>query len=962
MSTDTERLEEDVEATFLERWDEWYHIPVLGVVILFMFLARIRAYDRFAMEEGAPALAAVDSWYHWRTVQWTAENFPYTMPYEVWTSFPDGRYVGQFGTLFDQLIVIAAMIVGLGDPSTETLYTVALLAVPVMGALVAIPVFYMGRRLGGTIGGIVSIVLLALAPGTFFYRTTTGQLQHHVAEVLFMAIAVLAMMAALRVAEREKPIWELVADKDVDALREPALYSVLAGIALTLYIWSWPPGVVLIGIFGVFFAVQLCLDYVRGVSPDHVAFVGAISLGLTAVLTALLIEEPGTSVTSFGYLQPVSAALVAVGSVFMAWLARQWNEYGADRRYYPVAIGGLVVVAFGLMALVLPDFYSTFVSNLQGRVLPIGERGAGLTIAEAQPPPDYTGHVFEEFGTAFYTMLAGLAFLVARPFFGREYRAEYTLVVVWSLFLISMSMTQMRFAYYLVLAVAIVNAVFVADVVRLFDLDVDLRSGYESLREVEAYQIIVLVMVVMLLFAPLLPPVAASGDTAWERGNHVGPSEDATTWEEATHWLNANTPEPGDWGEEENADRLEYYGSYDYPEDGSYDYPPGTYGVLSWWDYGHLITVQGERIPHSNPFQSNARSSAAFFTAQDEGQGELYLDAVAAGESPDHEADEAALEAAVAESDLEEELRYVMIDHEMAGGKFSAITEWTGPEYETYVEQREYQGEPVPASSEAYHDTMLASLYLEDASELEHYRLVHENDDYAVVGGMVNPRTGMPTAQYSLPFRHLGLESAWGNETQGVQSALEQAEADDELFQQLGIPIWDGEVISTVKTFERVEGAALTGTVDPDEIDENATVTAMVELETAPGRTFVYEQTGELEDDGSFELTVPYATDDELGVDDGYTDSSVEATGEYTIVVDGDEQQLVDETAVSETDVVEGESVSIEPEEIDIVDAPEEGDGDGGTEAGDDDEDDGAAEDDDDEDDGGTDVAESIAG
>jgi len=151
-----------------------------------------------------------------------------------------------------------------------------------------------------------------------------------------MAIAVLAMMVALTVGEREKPIYELVVDRDWDALRRPAIYSGLAGLALTLYIWVWPSAILLIGIFAIFFTVQLCLDYLRGVSPDHVAFVGAVSLGVTALLTILLIEQPGnTSSTSFGLLQPLSAVLVAAGCVFMAWLAREWNNRSLERRYYP---------------------------------------------------------------------------------------------------------------------------------------------------------------------------------------------------------------------------------------------------------------------------------------------------------------------------------------------------------------------------------------------------------------------------------------------------------------------------------------------------------------------------------------------------------------------------------------------------------------------------------------------------
>jgi len=187
MSTDTERVTEDTEASLLETWEHWYYLPFIGVLMLFMFWTRAQSYSEFITEEGTPALAGVDSWYHWRTVQWTTENYPWTMPYDIWTGFPTGRYVGQFGTLFDQIIVTIAMIVGLGSPSTSTVYLVALLAVPAMAALVAIPVFFIGRRLGGTIGGIVSITILALAPGQFFSRTTAGQLQHHVGEVLFMA-------------------------------------------------------------------------------------------------------------------------------------------------------------------------------------------------------------------------------------------------------------------------------------------------------------------------------------------------------------------------------------------------------------------------------------------------------------------------------------------------------------------------------------------------------------------------------------------------------------------------------------------------------------------------------------------------------------------------------------------------------------------------------------------------------
>ncbi len=954
MSTETESLE-DTETSFLERWDEWYHIPALGVIMAFMFWVRTQQYERVAMQDGNPALSAVDSWYHWRTIEWTAENYPWTMPYEIWTSFPDGRYVGQFGTLFDQLIVTAAMIVGLGDPSTETLYVVSLLAVPAMAALVAIPVFYIGRRLGGTIGGLVGVIILALGPGQFLSRSLVGQLQHHAAEVLFMATTVLAFMVALRVAERDQPIYELLLDRDWQALRTPTIYSALAGFSLVLYIWVWPPGVVLVGILAVFFTIQLSLEYARNRSPDPIAFVGAISLGIGTLGAILLIEEPGsTSATSFGYLQPMSTALVAAGCLFMAWFARQWNNYDLERRYYPVAILGLLTVALVAIWALLPSLFSTIETNLTRRVIPFGETATDLTIQEAQPPADFAAYMFEEFGTAFYTMLAGLVLLLARPYLGREFRAEHTLIVVWTIFLISMAATQVRFSYYLILAVAAVNAVFVADVVRFFDLDI--RSSATSLRQVEGYQVIVLVLAVMLLFAPLLPPIAADGGTAWEQGDRAAPHVDALIWEDSNHWLNENTPEPGNWGGADNADQIEYFGTYELPEDGSHDYPEGAYGVISWWDYGHLITTQAERIPHSNPFQSNARSSSAFLIAESEERSELILDAIAAGESPDDPtADIDDLEAMAEGADeSHEEIRYVMIDDQMAAGKFGAIATWSGPDPSYFTTPPDLEaGERLDREALAdglgdvpYDNTTLSKLFFDDAGGMDHYRLVHENDVRASVFAdfaQIFDEDSLPDEQ-AQQFASLGYQDGdviyladgelappgEGEPAISINQQVDQAEL-LQLEQDPGFELISAREGSALKTFERVDGATLTGNVDTPE-PENATVTADVELESNTDRPFTYVQEADLEDDGSFEVTVPYATDDELGVEDGYTDSAVTALEEYTVSVVAPTADGVDafegETAVPESDVINGETIEVDLAAVDFeeIDEPEEDD------------------------------------
>ncbi len=865
----TEAEAESNSGSILEGVLDRYHVPLLAGVMAFMFWVRIQAYERFVTAEGI-AFSGVDPWYQWRTVVYTVRNWPWTMPYEVWTGYPTGTYVGQFGTFYDQIVATVVLLVGLGDPSRETVFQVAILLPPAFATLCAIPTYYIGKRLSSRIGGLIGVGLLALFPGTFLRRSTVSMLQHHAAEVLFMSLAVLAMMVALRVGEGEKPVYEQFITHDFSGLKRPLGYSALAGIALALYIWIWPPGVVLIGIIGVFFAISLAVDYLRGVSPDHTAVVGAVAFAVTGVFTALHIQRWTASATSFGYLQPALAFGVAAGCVFMAWLARVWDARGFERWGYPVTVLGLIILLAGVVAVVLPDLFGTVATNVRQRLL-FGQGEATLTIVEAQPPENPLGQAVSEYGLAFFTGALGLGALVVRPFVGKEYRAEYLLVVVWALFVTSMAFTQVRFNYYLAVVVAVCNAVLIGAIIDWTDL----AGGIDSVRSLGGYQILTIGAVVLLLFVPLLSPIA--GPTAVAVGAAAAPSGDALKWEESNEWLANNTPEEGQYGGANNS--LAYYGTY-HAEDGDFAYPNGSYGVMSWWDYGHLITVQGERIPHANPFQQNADSAAAFFTADSERRAELIMEALPAatnGSDLNELSNEelAALADSRTPQEASEEMRYVMIDDEMAGAKFSAIATWAGSGQGPYVGSQQIRTSDngtalVPAMNDAYRDTTLSRLYHDDASGMEHYRLVHES-----------PRTSQFVSIAYRTDNGGGWQPLVINRkvTPAIQSQVVQLQRNP----NVDIQVYNGRQESAVKTYERVEGGQLVGQAQP-----GATVTASLNLTAeSSGRTFTYTQQTTADEDGTFSMTVPYPTTDDLGPAAGYTDASVTAQGEYEITTGG---------------------------------------------------------------------------
>ena len=150
MSQRRERLAERLPALgpVLARVESWYHVPLLVVLLGFMLWIRVRNWERFLVD-GEVYFSGNDAWYHLRQVEYTVQHWPWTMPFDPWTSFPTGTAVGQFGTLYDQLVATAALAVGLGDPSGQTTALALLFAPAVFGTLTAIPAYFLGKRFGG---------------------------------------------------------------------------------------------------------------------------------------------------------------------------------------------------------------------------------------------------------------------------------------------------------------------------------------------------------------------------------------------------------------------------------------------------------------------------------------------------------------------------------------------------------------------------------------------------------------------------------------------------------------------------------------------------------------------------------------------------------------------------------------------------------------------------------------------
>lgn len=224
--------------------------------------------------------------------------------------------------------------------------------------------------------------------------------------------------------------------------------------------------------------------------------------------------------------------------------------------------------------------------------------------------------------------------------------------------------------------------------------------------------------------------------------------------------------------------------------------------------------------------------------------------------------------------------------------------------------------------NEKYEETMIYRLYFEDAQGLSHYRLVHEHDSYSIVGGFTD-------GQDSTALTARSLRQGWSEQLANVSRQLSQLRRFGGAANfGRGLFVYNSHVESDLKTFERVPGATVTGTVR--DATENTSVVVAVEMETNTGRTFTYTQRASTADDGSFQITVPYATTNEVMPADGGTDTAVTATGEYRLFVSGAGPfpTRVANFSVPEPAVYDGGTVDVGTVEVPEPDQP---DGNGNT-------------------------------
>jgi oligosaccharyl transferase (archaeosortase A-associated) len=662
---------------------------LLAVFFGIAFYLRVALpYDRVFVGDWIK-FTGVDAYYFMRIVDNLVHNFPHIMSFDPYLLYPSGMAIGP-QTFWPYLISTVAWLFGLGSPSQHVVDTVGVYLPPILGALTTIPVYFIGKALFNRWAGLIAAGLLAIFPGEFLGRTILGFTDYHVAEVFITTITMLFLILAVKAGAENRLAIANLRQGNQPIIIKPLVYGVLAGLFLGIYFLTWAGALLFVFIIFSYLVIQFIIDHLKRRPTEYLCWVSSI-----VFLIALLVSLP-SSPNIIVWASFSIAIVIPIVMAVISHFAAKWNIKPA---IYPAVVLGLGLASLAVLWLASPSLFGSLISRLYIFQWPIG-----TTNLEMQPFL-FPGGGFAwdlawgNFTTSFFLSFISLGILVYLV--TKRGETEKTGFVVWSLIMLAATLAMRRFAYYLVINIALLTAYLswlILDISGLKKLEAKtegkseetikknkLKKRQGSFSSTNAFTMSLACIVIFV--GIFLPNIGYAVNTAKQ-----APFAPSNAWYESLTWLKDNTPEP--FGNAEY-----YYQRYDPKASvNNYKYPDTAFAVTAWWDYGYWITRIAHRIPTSNPGTAD-QGEAAFFTAQDEASADESLNKLGS--------------------------KYVIIDNSISkviDGKFHALATLSGnsPDdyYGVYYQPKEGKLQPVLLYYPEFYRSLVIHLYNFDGKQV----------------------------------------------------------------------------------------------------------------------------------------------------------------------------------------------------------------------------------------------------
>ena len=642
---------------------------ILILVLIAGFIIRLLTYPQ-VFENDRIIFLETDPYYHmWRVFSYI-DTFPRTFLFDGYINYPYGVLVG-WPPLFDQVIALISIILGLGKPGVNLIELVGVSMPVVLGIFSIIAVYFITKEIFNERVALLGSLLVSVLPG-HTQISFLGFTDHHIAEVFLSVTAFLFFIRSL----------------NNGSLKSAIISGTVIGISLM--IWQGAP--IFVGILLSYVIIQLILDRRSNSKSNYLIFTGAVSF-LSAILVIIIFYiwtpwQHSITAGTLSYFQPIFLAICVMMIILFGYISNLMKEQ--KWYYYPISLIILFASIIFLINTIVPTLYqgiSTSIGYLL-RDAPVLKQ-----IVEAQPLffsydgtflgwQFFNNPVWNAFTFSFYFAIIGIFWFLYAYRNGLDKGKLF--FVIWSLIILVLALFQRRFAYTLAVNIAMLSGFLGDEIVQKVGSFLP-RSNFKKNISTLIYALIYALFILFLV----VPNISMS----YELSKY--PPKPSDDWYDSLVWLRDNTPKP----------------KYDTPEP-KYNTPEMNnepqYGIMTWWDYGNWILYISKRPVVANNFQIGGDEAARFFVAQDENFANTIMD--------------------------KRKARYVIVDHRMGlnkfmqgdklilKGTFFAIASFADKNIEMYLDQNNLP-------NRNFSETMYARMHVFDGNGLKNYRMIYESEE-----------------------------------------------------------------------------------------------------------------------------------------------------------------------------------------------------------------------------------------
>lgn len=383
----------------------WLFFLLVGITVMSFLLRAIPNWNTVFTSHGVQFID-YDSIYYRRLIEVDWVNFPKFLTYDYY-ALPGGAPVFYTPIISWMAILIGYVIHLAAMPDLETVLAVAVLIPPVLGALITVPVYYIGKlTFNSQYVGLMGALLVAVIPGEFYGRTLLGYVDHHALEAFFVTLTIMFLILAQKTGKER--------------------YSYLAGIALGLYHLSWNFSWVFTIILLAWGVLDSLLTRLRG---EESTFIKSVMLPDCFFISALIfLPYIPYSDHQVMYLAVLVGALVVSSALPTLAHLLSKRVFAAT-----IMVGFIIAGTLGLYHLSQNGWYYS------------------PMIQEAQP-------LLLAWYVAVWQYLLCLPFAIYGFIVGRKAWQSSSLFFFWALSMFGLNCFQVRFGYYSTIPIGILTA------------------------------------------------------------------------------------------------------------------------------------------------------------------------------------------------------------------------------------------------------------------------------------------------------------------------------------------------------------------------------------------------------------------------------------------------------------------------------------------------------------------------